>query len=256
MPLPRVTHSWLVLPDRGGLLSLPACRHSLAKVSRWVINSLCSLYPNNHSAHWKPAAPAPPPTLPSPPTEAHTSFSLTSMAFQDARLGFLDRVSQYCFLGENITWNFSFKKKNVLGLKNNIPNEGTAFECVWEDLRMRMCKSVKIHNQWKRKTPTQPRQKQPGLIYANKSRLLGVGGKNLTKYRLPASWLHLWGQACSSPSLVLQTRDTWGFSAASCALLSCLLHQTEGAKWIPTGSEQKRGILHPWSDLLWPVILM
>lgn len=253
MPLPRVTHSWLVLPDLGGLLSLPACCHSLAKVSRWVINSLCSLYPNNYSAHWKPAARTLPP-FPSPPAEAHTSFSLISLAFQDARLGFLDRVSQHCFLGENITWNFSFRIKSP-GTEN-IPNEGTAFECVWGDLRVRMCKSAKIHNQWKRKTHTQLRQKQPGLIYANKSRLLGVGGKNLTKHRLPASWLHLQGQECSSPSLVLQTRDTWGFSAASCALLWCLLHQSEGAKWIPTGPEQKSWISCPWSDLLWRVILM
>lgn len=71
---------------------LSACHHSLAKTSRWVINSLCSLYLNNHSAHWN--------LQPSPSIEAHTSFSLTSMAFQDARLGFLDRVSQHCFLGE------------------------------------------------------------------------------------------------------------------------------------------------------------
>lgn len=37
------------------------------------------------------------------------------------------------------------------------------------------------------------RQEQHGLIYANRGRLFEEGGKDLTKHRLPASWLHLLG---------------------------------------------------------------
>lgn len=79
----------------------------------------------------------------------------------------------------------------------------------------------------KPKNPTQLSQKQPGLIYANKGRLCGEGGKNLAKHRLPASWLHLSerGQAlhlwCFRPG----TREE--FLAASCALLPCLPSESQ-----------------------------
>ena len=99
-------HGWCCQVSMICSVYLSARHPFLAKAQRWVVKPLCSLFPNSHSGHCKCAA-----LLFCPLTAAHTSFSLTSTAFQDVRFGFLDGVCQLLILTGISSASFPLKKK-------------------------------------------------------------------------------------------------------------------------------------------------